>query len=244
MRYAILADIHSNLEAFEAVLGDIQNRGGVDEIWCIGDIVGYGPDPERCLQLVQQGHYVSVAGNHDWAAVGKVDIADFNPDAAEACLWTGERLALEDKDYLRNLPLRLRRGNFTLVHGSPRQPVWEYLLSIGVAQENMKHFTTPYCLIGHSHIPLFFEYVEDDGCYLKEFPEEAPVKLGDNRMIINPGGVGQPRDGDPRASYLLYDEERAEIYHYRVFYDISVTQQKMLQKGLPQRLAARLSYGM
>jgi predicted phosphodiesterase len=244
MQYAILADVHGNLEALEAVLEDIKARGGVDETWCLGDIVGYGPDPHLCLKLARRSKFVCVAGNHDWGAVGKVDISDFNPEAAEACRWTGRQLSEEERDFIASLPLSLEKGDFTLVHGSPRQPIWEYLLSPGIARVNMKHFTTPYCLIGHSHIPLYFELYEDESCYLKNLPEGAPLRLGKNRLIVNPGGVGQPRDSDPRASYLIYDEGKAEIYHYRVEYDIAVTQRKMLKKGLPPRLAARLSYGI
>lgn len=244
MRYAILGDIHSNLEAFQAVLEDIKARGGVDGVWCVGDVVGYGPDPNACVDLVRSEQYVCVAGNHDWAAVGKVDVNDFNPEAAEAALWTARQLTPENKDYLTGLPLRLQVSDFTLVHGSPRQPIWEYLVSPTLAQANLSHFTTPYCLIGHSHVPLVFEFVEDKGCYLKNLPEDAPLKLGGNRLIINPGSVGQPRDGDPRASYLIYDWEKAEIYYHRVEYDIPLTQEKMFRNGLPERLAERLTYGM
>lgn len=243
MRIAILGDIHGNLEAFEAVLEDIEKKGGVDRFWCIGDTVGYGPDPNRCIDMVREGRYALVAGNHDWAAVGKVDIADFNPEAAGAVLWSQGQLTLENKDFLAHLPISLETDNFTLVHGSPRQPIWEYLLSPGVARENMKNFNTPYCLIGHSHIPLYFEMVEEK-CFLREFHPGTPLKLREERLIINPGSVGQPRDGDPRSSYLIYELEKAEIRHYRISYDIAAVQKKMLKLGLPQALAARLSYGM
>ncbi|MBI4332538.1 MAG: metallophosphoesterase family protein [Chloroflexi bacterium] len=243
MRYAILGDIHGNLEAFQAVLADIQSKGGVDGFWCLGDTVGYGPDPNECVRLVRSGGYLAVAGNHDLAAVGKIDIADFNPEAAEAAKWTNRQLSGENADYLSGLPERLVTGDFTMVHGSPRQPVWEYLLSAGVARENMRYFSTPYCLIGHSHVPLFFE-LEGERCYLRDFPEKSLLELGSNRLIINPGSVGQPRDGDRRASYLIYDEDKREIRHFRVPYDIAAAQKKMLAGGLPERLAERLSYGM
>ncbi len=129
MRYAIIADIHANLAAFTAVLNDIESKGGVVEIWCLGDIVGYGPDPHQCIELLCQYNHACVAGNHDWAATGKIDTSDFNPDAAAACQWAARQLSPEDAKYLENLPLTIQRGDFTLVHGSPREPIWEYVLS-------------------------------------------------------------------------------------------------------------------
>ncbi len=136
MRSAVIADIHSNLEAFQAVLRDLEERGGADEIWCLGDIVGYGPDPRECIRLLRQQHAVCVAGNHDWAAIGKLDTSAFNPEAAAACQWTAEALKKEDVDYLAGLPLTLHVGDFTLAHGSPREPIWEYVLSTQAAKAN------------------------------------------------------------------------------------------------------------
>ncbi len=242
MRYAIIADVHSNLAAFRAVLEDMEERGGVAEIWCLGDIVGYGPDPVECIRLLRQYRHRSVGGNHDWAAIGKVDISDFNPDAAAACRWTGKQLSPDDVAYLDGLPLTISYDDFTLVHGSPREPIWEYLLSTSSAEISFRHFQTRFCLIGHSHVPLVFEY-DGKTCLFRELPTETPLSLGGNRLIINPGGVGQPRDGDPRAAYAIYDSDDGAIYHYRVPYDISVTQRRMLERGLPPFLAARLSYG-
>lgn len=244
MRYAILADIHSNLTAFEAVLSDIGERGGVEEIWCLGDVVGYGPDPVECIKLLRQYRHLCVAGNHDWAAMGKLDTSDFNPHAAAAAHWTARHLTPEAKGYLENLPLTLTVDDFTLAHGSPREPIWEYIISTYIAKANFSYFATRYCLVGHSHVPAVFEYKADsDSCLLHDLPPEAPLKLGDNRLIINPGGVGQPRDGDPRASYAIYDSTENVIYHYRVPYDIEETQRKMIRWGLPISLANRLSYG-
>jgi diadenosine tetraphosphatase ApaH/serine/threonine PP2A family protein phosphatase len=241
MRYAILADIHSNLAAFEAVLGDADGRGGFDKIWCLGDVVGYGPDPHECIERLRQFKPVCIAGNHDWAAIGKMDTSEFNPVAALAAHWTAEQLTAEDKDYLLDLPLTLHENGFTLAHGSPREPIWEYLLSTDVAQENFASFETAYCLVGHSHVPLIFELANDKAIY-REF-KETTLKLKDRRMIINPGGVGQPRDGDPRASYAIYDAEAQAIYHYRVDYDIEATQKKMAERGLPTPLILRLGVG-
>jgi len=240
MRYAILADIHGNLAAFKAVLQDIEERGGAEELWCLGDIVGYGPDPSECIALLRQYNHLCVAGNHDWAAIGKMDISDFNPDAAEACRWTARQLSPEDVRYLENLPLTLSRDDFTIVHGSPREPIWEYVLSTQSARANLQFFETRFCLIGHSHLPVVFENASGR-CVLMELPAE--LRLGENRMIINPGGVGQPRDGDPRAAYAIYDDGAATIYHYRIPYDIEATQERMVKHGLPIFLATRLSYG-
>lgn len=240
MRYAILGDIHGNLSAFEAVLADIEAQGGAEEIWCLGDVVGYGPDPRGCIALLRQHEHVCVAGNHDWAAIGKVDIEDFNPEAARACLWTGEQLTEDDVTYLENLPLKLTRGDFTIVHGSPREPTWEYVVSTASARANFGYFDTTYCLVGHSHVPLVFE-LDGEDCHVSELP--AVLALGRNRLIVNPGGVGQPRDGDPRAAYAIYDEGQGVVYHYRVAYDIEATQRRMMEQGLPRFLVTRLSFG-
>jgi diadenosine tetraphosphatase ApaH/serine/threonine PP2A family protein phosphatase len=241
MRFAILADIHSNLAAFEAVLGDADSRGGFDKIWCLGDVVGYGPDPNECIKRLRQFEHVCIAGNHDWAAIGKMDTSEFNPVAAAAAHWTAQQLTAEDKDYLLSLPLTLRENDFTLAHGSPREPIWEYLLSTEAAQDNLAYFETAYCLVGHSHVPLIFELAADKAVY-REF-RESNLKLKEKRMIINPGGVGQPRDGDPRASYAIYDSEAQTVRHYRVEYDIPATQKKMAEQGLPTPLILRLSVG-
>ncbi|HEX73991.1 MAG TPA: metallophosphoesterase family protein [Dehalococcoidia bacterium] len=244
MRYAIIADIHANLTAFTAVLDDIERRGGVEEVWCLGDIVGYGPDPHQCIELLCQYKHVCVAGNHDWAAIGKMDTGDFNPDAADACHWTARQLTLEDTKYLESLPLVVQRGDFTLVHGSPREPIWEYLLSTSSAKQNFAYFQSQFCLVGHSHVPLVFEYNETGACLVSEFPVDNILKLAKNRLIINPGGVGQPRDGDPRASYAIYDSQARSVTLYRVPYDIGATQARMMEHKLPVRLIMRLSYGM
>lgn len=238
MRYAILADIHSNLTAFEAVLKDIEERGGVEEIWCLGDIVGYGPEPHACIELLRKYQHIAIAGNHDWASIGKLELTDFNPYAAAAARWTTLQLLPEDIKYLDSLPTKLVQGDFTLVHGSPRHPIWEYLLSPYEAEANFQYFNTQFCLVGHSHIPF---YIEEGGKMLKPLPPRLPLKK--NRLIINPGGVGQPRDGDPRASYIIYDDQEQAIYYFRIPYDVQSTQRRMIELGLPMPLALRLSYG-
>jgi diadenosine tetraphosphatase ApaH/serine/threonine PP2A family protein phosphatase len=242
MRYAIMADIHANLTAFQAVLDDIERGGGVDELWCLGDVVGYGPEPHECVERLRRHRHVCVAGNHDWGAIGKISTADFNPDAAFACQWTSQQLSPEDTRYLENLPLAVEKDTFTLVHGSPREPIWEYVISPSIAQENFSFFQSPYCLVGHSHVPLVFKE-EGDTCTFSRLVDNIGLALGESRLILNPGGVGQPRDGDPRASYAIYDSDTRMLRLHRVPYDIADTQDKMMAKGLPVRLAVRLQYG-
>ena len=242
MRIAILADIHSNLEALNAVLADAGEHGTVDEIWCLGDTVGYGPDPTACLDTVLSMDHVLVAGNHDLASVGKISLVDFNPYAAEACRWTATQLSSKHSEHLSNLPLRTEQAPFTLVHGSPRDPAWEYVISLDVAQACFDHFTTPYCLVGHSHIPFICRQGQR-GVELVDVSLGSPVPLGRERLIVNPGGVGQPRDGDPRASYTIYHTEENSIEFRRVPYDLVATQRKIRLASLPEYLAERLQYG-
>jgi diadenosine tetraphosphatase ApaH/serine/threonine PP2A family protein phosphatase len=244
MRYAIIADVHANIEALGAVLTDIERRGGVDAFWCLGDVVGYGPDPHQCLETLRRYPHICVAGNHDWAAIGKVSLDDFNPDAAAACRWTAQQLTDEEVEYLESLPLVVERDDFTLVHGSPREPIWEYLLSVSSARENFAHFNLPFCLVGHTHIPVVFRLNEDGGCSSGQFRENVGLLLGKSRLIVNPGGVGQPRDGDPRASYAILDQETRMARLYRIPYDVETTQAKMVRHNLPLRLVSRLSRGV
>jgi len=244
MRYAIIADIHANLAAFTAVLVDIEHRGEAEEVWCLGDIVGYGPDPHQCIELLRQTNHVCVAGNHDWAAAGNIDTSEFNLDAAAACRWTAQQLTPEDIQYLKNLPTVIQKEDFTLVHGSPRDPIWEYLLSISTAKESFAYFKSRFCLVGHSHVPLVFKYSGADSCSFSQFSTNIGLMLAKNRLILNPGAVGQPRDGDPRASYAIYDSETRLARLYRVPYDINTTQARMVKANLPMHLIARLSQGM
>ena len=244
MHYAIIADIHANLAAFQAVLEDIKHRGGVEEVWCLGDVVGYGPDPHQCIELLRQYNHVCVAGNHDWAAIDKLSLSEFNSDAAAACRWTAQQLSPEDVEYLESLPLVIEKDNFTLVHGSPREPIWEYLLSVSNARENFAYFHSQFCLVGHSHVPSVFKYTETGDCSFSPFKANIGLVLGRSRLIINPGGIGQPRDGDPRASYAMFDSEARMVRLYRVPYDIGITQARMVEHNLPMRSVARLSYGM
>jgi len=244
MRYAIIADIHANLAAFTAVLDHIKRLGGVEEIWCLGDVVGYGPDPRQCIELLRQYNHVCIAGNHDWAAIGKAATSEFNPDAAVACRWTAQQLSPDDVKYLESLPVVIQKEDFTLVHGSPREPIWEYLISVSSAKENFAYFQSQFCLVGHSHVPMVFKHDETGTCSFSQFMPNIRLVLGKSRLIINPGGVGQPRDGDPRASYAIYDNETGMVRLYRVPYDVGVTQTRMVKQNLPIRLVARLSQGI
>lgn len=242
MRALIVSDVHSNLEALESVVEDAHAEGGFDEIWSLGDLVGYGPDPTACIALLRRHELRAVAGNHDLAAFGRLSLESFNDYAAAAARWTAEQISAEEAEWMASLPLRIEVEGFTMVHGSPRDPVWEYVVSVPVAAVSFQHFTTPRCLVGHSHVP-FLCVTGENGPKFLEFALDDPVRLENERIIINPGGVGQPRDGDPRASYAVYDSSDGTVAHFRAEYDIKTTQDKMAECGLPKYLADRLSEG-
>lgn len=243
MRALILSDIHANLEALEAVIVDAQSRGGFDSIWCLGDTVGYGPDPSACIDRIREFDLVSVAGNHDCAAIGLIDTSDFNAAAKVSANWTGAQLNSERQDFLAAMPLVVVQEPFTLVHGSLRDPIVEYLLDRDSALGTLALLETTYCLVGHSHIPFLCCELEGGPEFL-DFPENKAIELTDSRQIINPGGVGQPRDRDPRPSYAVYDSADTKIRRCRVTYDIAKTQKKMRDAGLPSRLIDRLNHGL
>jgi diadenosine tetraphosphatase ApaH/serine/threonine PP2A family protein phosphatase len=242
MRYLLLSDIHGNLQAFEAVLQDAPK--GLP-VWCLGDLVGYGPNPNECIQLLQGLDHECIVGNHDWAAMGKVNLDDFNPDAKKAVRWTQDRLTADSIAYLESLASTLVKGSFTLVHGSPREPVWEYILYPPIARTNFAYLNTPHCLVGHTHVPIKFTLHNGSGqqCEMERLPENGSRPLGNGRVIINPGSVGQPRDGDARASYAILDTEAQTLEHRRVQYDIRKTQRLMQKAKLSSRNITRLSYG-
>ena len=246
MRALILSDIHANLEALEAVINDAQGRGGFDVNRCLGDTVGYGPDPGPCIDRIREFDLVAIAGNHDHAAVGLIDAADFNDAAKAATVWTSDQLDAEHQEFLASLPFVSLQGRFTLVHGSLRDPIVEYLLDRSSAVGTLNLMETDYCLVGHSHIPFVCCEVPDNPLdpAFTEFPEDEPVALGAGRRNINPGGVGQPRDRDSRPSYAVYDSESAAIQRHRVAYDIAKTQKKMKAAELPVHLIDRLDHGI
>ena len=242
MRALVVSDIHSNLEALEAVLDDAVVRGGFDVVWCLGDTVGYGPDPGPCLERLRGFELVAVAGNHDYAAVGKFDPDEFNGAARAAILWTADQLGPYEVEWLTALPTVAQQTPFTLVHGTLREPVIEYLLDREAAIATLLRMTTTYCLVGHSHYPFVCQ--ENGGApVFVEFPELQPLSLGAERWIVNPGSVGQPRDRDPRPSYAVFDSDIGTIERRRVEYDIATTQRKMHAAGLPPYLAERLETG-
>jgi len=378
MRYAIFTDIHANLEALETVLAKIdelsQDRP-IDQVWFLGDLVGYGPSPNECIEKLRARTDVIIAGNHDWAAVGKLDLDDFSAAARISAEWTAKELTPEHREFLRSLPERLEIGECTLVHGSPYGPLWEYLTSEVLAERSFQCFNSRFCLVGHTHVPVIFQQpytlanepteklnpidedtaemsavvltsqqaeqaenalldaeheasaqaalataadvsVTDEAEALAHLNGNEPVEAADEtdeqaedgdehefvsyeivdkttseneilhaedrlndeieellellglsqsmvqvtnemltppedqweppqkfRAIINPGGVGQPRDGDPRAAFMIYDSEQNTFDFYRIPYEFEKTQEKIILAGLPQYLAVRLAYG-
>ncbi len=241
MIYGLISDIHGNLEALTAVLEELEKRK-VDEILCLGDVIGYGPDPEECLELVKSRAKVVLAGNHDYASLGLLDVSYFNPYAKRAVDWTASQLSEKARKYLQNRPLKIDFDNFTIVHATPENPAaWEYILSIEDAAENFPYFKGQACFIGHSHVPVIIAQEEDGKVLVRRVKELAFQEH--ERYIINVGSVGQPRDLDPRAAFGIYDTRENKYQLIRIAYDIQKTQQKILDRGLPAFLAERLSVG-
>ena len=247
MRHLILGDIHANLEALQAVIDDATTEHGFDQIWGIGDLVGYGPNPNEVIGLVRQYGFRAVAGNHDFAAIDKIDYWNvFNPHAAWAAKWTGTELTDENREFLKALPEMIVVGNgkFTITHGSPRGPIDEYVTQYHTARECFKHFDTPYCLISHTHQPLVFAIDAEENLYRDNLCDTEEFALTYNqRMLINPGSVGQPRDNNFRASYMIYDDETETMEHYRVAYEYTKTQLKLAEINMPTMLIERLAIG-
>ncbi len=246
MRVAVLSDVHANLEALEVVLEDVARRE-CDRVLCLGDFVGYGPNPTECVEVLRpQVEGRGVAGNHDWAAIGRLEITFFNPFAQEAIRWTQQALAAETADFLAALPTEWTQSAPTpvlAVHGSPRDPIEEYVLDVATAEENFRHRPFACCFHGHSHVPAV--YADSGGVVeSRPFAADDPLRLDPStRYLINVGSVGQPRDGDPRAAYALLDEEPAVVTLVRLPYNVARTQEKMVREGLPAMLVERLSVG-
>jgi diadenosine tetraphosphatase ApaH/serine/threonine PP2A family protein phosphatase len=240
VRAAIVSDIHGNLEALEAVLADLDARKP-DVVLCLGDFVGYGASPNECIDALRPRIASSVAGNHDLAACGRLKLGYFNPDAALAARWTETALTDANREYLKALPEKERWEDALLVHASPSHPgEWNYVLSIGEAEEEMEAFAEAVCFIGHSHYPGTFGHGERGITYTRQ-PE---VRLLDgHRYLVNVASVGQPRDGDPRAGYLEYDTTARTIAHVRLEYDIEGAMKRIADAGLPRFLAERLRWG-
>ena len=240
MRIAVLSDIHANLPALDAVLDD---AGAVDAIWHLGDVVGYGPDPDGVVERLRAAGAVGVRGNHDAAACGGTEIDWFNPDARRAMEWTRTALAPSTAAWLGALPERRTVDGSELVHGSPREPLWEYVTSVSVARANLALLGARIGLHGHTHIPV--AWLEDGGRVEAVRPSRgSTLEVRGRHALINPGSVGQPRDGDPDASYAILDPDMGTITWHRVAYDIGAVQRAMRAVGLPASLSARLTVGL
>lgn len=241
MRIAVLSDIHANYHALEATLAAVDAEG-VDELWCLGDTVGYGPRPNRCCATVAERAALCLAGNHDLAVTGALSVDEFNGDAATAVRWTQKVLEPEALSFLESLSPSAQRRGFDLFHASPLDPVWDYVLSEQAAYFSFQATEAPVVLVGHSHLALAISWqAEELGGGLAQ--PDAEVDLGGARWILNPGSVGQPRGGDPRAAWLLIDEEARRATFRRVPYAIKQTQAEIRERGLPAGLAARLALG-
>jgi len=254
MRLAILSDIHSNLPALEAVLADVEGAG-VGELWCLGDVVGYGAQPDECAGLVAERCTLCLVGNHDLAVLGELDISSFSPAASAAVRWTRESAKPETLDFLRGLDPAEETRNVALYHASPRDPVWEYVLWPDQAAECIAIQAARVSLIGHSHVALFFVMGEDRRPPGSQSPDVEEVARGaqagagtrldlsEGRWLVNPGSVGQPRDGDPRAAWLELDTSKWEATYHRVEYEIDRAAAAIEATDLPEHLARRLYVG-
>lgn len=241
MRVLVISDIHANLTALDAV---IEAAGPIDETWCLGDLVGYGPDPNECVERVRSlPRLTCIIGNHDAAALNQIDSDTFNPEARTAIHWTQKTLTQSSKNFLRGLQEKVKLDQVTLAHGSPRHPVWEYLLDTRTATINFEYFDTPLCLVGHTHLPVIYTMHDSNHLARLNIPEpNAPAPLP-ARAIVNPGSVGQPRDRDPRAAFAILDDSDNTWDYRRVSYDIPAVQARMRQAGLPERHIVRIASG-
>lgn len=240
MRILVLSDVHANLTALQAV---IAAAGVVDAAWCLGDIIGYGPDPNECVELIQTlPNLVCLLGNHDAATLGQIALEAFNREAQLSIRWQRTQLSASSQAFLQNLPEKSVQGAATLAHGSPRNPVWEYILDQFSASENFASFDTPLCFVGHTHIPQCFFFTPDGMLERRLLNAGDSIELPD-RAILNPGSTGQPRDHDPRAAYAIYDDQQQTWMQCRVAYDLQSVTQRILTAGLPARHAARLEEG-
>jgi predicted phosphodiesterase len=241
MRIAVLSDVHSNLHALEAVLADV-DAGGFDALWFLGDLVGYGPRPNECAALLQERAAICLAGNHDLVVLGRIPIDSFVGEAAAAARWTQEVLDDTARSFLEALEPRAVGPDAELFHGSPRDPVWEYVLGDEAAAAAFALTTAPLVLIGHSHVAL--EISNGDELRGEQAPAGTELELGRLRRLLNPGSVGQPRDGDRRAAWLEIDIAASRATFRRTDYPVERTQDEMREAGLPEALAARLAFGV
>jgi diadenosine tetraphosphatase ApaH/serine/threonine PP2A family protein phosphatase len=242
VRIAVISDIHGNWHALEAVLADLDHES-VDEAWCLGDIVGYGPQPNRCVEGVRGRAALCLIGNHDLAALGKIGIDDFSHDAAASARWTADELDDDARAFLESLEPKGERPGVELFHASPRDPVSEYILSESVVRDALDRTTAELVLVGHTHIPVALLFSDSGSLAGGLARGGSEIELAGGRFLLNPGSVGQPRDGDPRAAYLLLDFDARTAHYRRVPYDIEATQAEIRESGLPEALAERLAEG-
>ena len=241
MRILVLSDIHGNLPALKSVL---QDAGSFDQTWCLGDVVGYGPYPNECIQTLRElPNLTCLLGNHDAAVVGMIPLHTFNQDARSSVQWTSAALNNLNRSWLESLPEIEVNDQFTLAHGSPRNPVWEYLLDPGAASINFDYFETDFALVGHTHLPIQFTFTSPHRPARWSVPSPNQELQLKSRAILNPGSVGQPRDHDPRAAYAVLDTELFLWQSRRVAYDVESVKQKILAVNLPERHALRLVEG-
>jgi predicted phosphodiesterase len=242
VRVAVVSDIHGNLHALRAVLAAIA-REEVDAVWCLGDLVGYGPRPNECCSEIEGAAALCLVGNHDLGVVGRIPLEDFSDDAAAAARWSQSVLAADARVYLERLESLAAPDGAELYHASPRDPVWEYVLGDEAARAAFALSAAPLVLVGHSHVALAF-VLEGDLVEGALAPGGAEIDLSEHRWLLNPGSVGQPRDGDPRAAYLVLDLDARRALFRRVPYEIERTQEEIRERGLPEALAARLAHGL
>ena len=241
MRVAVISDVHANEQALDAVLQEI-DAWRPQEVWCLGDVVGYGPAPNRCCEVVSERANICLVGNHDLVALGTLDVGDFNEEAAAAALWTRGELDDRSRSFLSGLEPKAVAEGAELFHASARDPVWEYVLSAEAAYFSLLATEAPLVLVGHSHVALVIG-LDDDELHGGLAPVGTELQL-DGRWLLNPGSVGQPRDGDPRAAWLELDTGERRARFHRVDYPISETQAKIREAGLPEELANRLAHGV
>jgi predicted phosphodiesterase len=242
MLIALLSDVHGNLPAFEAVLADVRSEG-VDQIWCLGDLVGYGAQPDECVALAREHCDVCLAGNHDLVVTQEISIADFSQGAAAAALWTRENISAETLDFLSGRAASDPSLEPSLYHASPRDPIWEYVLSAWQAEECMDVMNGRVAVVGHSHVALWFQRDAEGELNGGQAGAGAEAAAAEGEWLLNPGSVGQPRDGDPRAAWLLLDREGWSARWRRVEYPIDEAAGAIEKAGLPRMLAERLYSG-
>ena len=242
MKIAVLSDIHGNRHALQAVLTEV-NKEAVDEIWCLGDLVGYGGDPDLCVELARANFAICLAGNHDLAARGDLAFEDFSVGAELAARWTAETMRPDNLDYLKQLKSERIEEDLALYHASPRDPIWEYVLSTLLAELCLDSQARRVALIGHSHVALSFNRPAGEPATGEARRGGSEVDVAEGEWLLNPGSVGQPRDGDPRAAWLILDSSRWSADFRRTEYDVEGAAAAIRAARLPESLAERLAYG-